>query len=98
MRRLYRLITGGEWQQQSGQAAVGAVVVRWTVRFSTSRQARTRRLPSGARSNSSGSNPRLRGRGSRLNELERGYCFYDRGSSKVRENLDRSHLTRKYKA
>jgi hypothetical protein len=43
-----------------GQAAVVAVVARWTVRLSISRQALTRRLPSGAPRNSSGSNTRLR--------------------------------------
>ncbi len=63
--RVYRLCTRRVSWPHSGQAAVGAVVARWTVRLSTSRQARTRELPSGAPSNSSGSNMRLQRYGTR---------------------------------
>ena len=85
-RRVYRLCTRRVSEPQRGQAAVGAVVARWTVRCSTSRQARTRRLPSGAPSNSSGSNTRLQGCGSRRVQMVRGCTFYDRTSSRVRES------------
>jgi hypothetical protein len=63
-----------------------AVVARWTVRFSPSRQARTRQLPSGAPSNSSGSHTKLEGCGSRRARIVRGRTFYGRASSRVRES------------
>src|SRR4051794_25689239 len=74
-RRVYRLRTRRASEPQSGQAAVGAVIARWTVSCSTSRQARTRQLPSGAPSNSSGSNARLRGRSSRRVQVVTRYPF-----------------------
>src|SRR4029450_7651831 len=60
-RRVYRLRTRRASEPQTGQAAVGAVIARWTVSCSTSRQARTRQLPAGAPSSLSGSTKRLRG-------------------------------------
>ena len=90
-RRVYRLWIRRVSQPQRGQAAVGAVVARWTVRLSTSRQAWMRRLPAGAPSRSSESNTRLRRWGSRWTDAVRGYSFYDRGSSKVREIQEARH-------
>jgi hypothetical protein len=71
---------------------VRAVVARWTVRSSTSRQAWTRQLPSGAPSNSSGSNTRLQSDGTRGVHMVRECTYYGRASSKVRENPDSSEL------
>src|SRR3954466_14256756 len=74
-RRVYRLRTRRASEPQTGQAAVGAVIARWTVSCSTSRQARTRQLPSGAPSNSSGSNARLRGRSLRRGHVATRYAL-----------------------
>lgn len=84
--RVYRPCTRRESGPQSGHAAVGPVAVRWTVRLSTSRQARTRRLPSETPINSSGSNPRLRGCGTRWAAAVMECFFYDHSPPRVRES------------
>src|SRR5262249_56261600 len=87
-RRVYRLRTRRASEPQTGQAAVGAVIARWTVSCSTSRQARTKQLPSGAPSNSSGSKARLRGRSSRRVHVVTGFpLLRPRGTESAGEPL-----------